>query len=357
MKAIIAAGGSGTRLRPLTFSSNKHLLPVANKPLLLYALEAVMNVGIKKIGVVVNETRPAIEALLGDGSNWGVKVTYIEQFKPLGLAHVVKICEDYLDGDSFVYHLGDNIFTKGIKRPYDKFVSTKADALLTIVEHAENYRLGVPYFDDQGNLIKVVEKPQNPPNKFGVPGLYFFDKKVFEAFKGADAIQPSQRGEFEITDLYTYLINHKGKVVTEEVDGIWMDPGKFVDLLVANAYLLRMRQKSKIEGVVDNDSRVDGVVVLGKGSRLINSQVVGPVNIGENCTIEDCFIGPDVSIADQVKMERSRIANSIVMQSTTVFDVEHIIADTVIGKSSEIWGQKGDEVTMFIGDHCKVQLA
>jgi len=172
MKAIIAAGGKGTRLRPLTFTANKHLLPIANKPLLLYPIEDIAGVGIKQVGIIVNETRPAIEALLGTGSKWGLKITYINQPQPLGLAHVVKTAEKWLGKTPFFMHNGDNIFTDGIKEPYQYFKKHKPDAVLTILEHEENYRLGVPYFDKDGQLIKVVEKPKNPPNKFGIPGLY-----------------------------------------------------------------------------------------------------------------------------------------------------------------------------------------
>jgi glucose-1-phosphate thymidylyltransferase len=181
MKAIIAAGGKGTRMYPLTFTSSKQLLPIANKPLILYPLEDIINLGIKEIALVVNDAKPAYQDLLGDGTSLGVKITYIDQPEALGLAHVVKICEEYIAGDSFVYHLGDNIFTAGIKKPYDHFVASRADAVLSIIEHPENFRLGVPYFDEQGKLSHIVEKPNNPPNKFGIPGLYMFSSKVFEA--------------------------------------------------------------------------------------------------------------------------------------------------------------------------------
>jgi glucose-1-phosphate thymidylyltransferase len=276
MKALIAAGGSGTRLRPLTFSSNKHLLPIANKPLLLYPFESLVALGITEIGVIVNETRNAIESLLGDGGGWGVKVTYITQEKPLGLAHVVKISESFLAGEPFVFHLGDNIFTQGIERPYRHFMETQPDALLTLIVHEENYRLGVPYFDESGKLVKVVEKPQHPPNQFGIPGLYFFNSHVFEAFTGPDAIQPSSRGEYEITELYSYMIDHNYRVETEEVDGRWMDPGKFDDMLEANAYVLDLAQNNTIEGEVDQHSQILNAVTIGKGARVVNSPGYGP---------------------------------------------------------------------------------
>jgi glucose-1-phosphate thymidylyltransferase len=356
MKAIIAAGGSGTRLRPLTFSSNKHLLPIANKPLLLYPLEAILNEGVKEIGVIVNQTREAVEALLGDGSRFGVKITYIDQPEPKGLAHVVLISQEFLDGSPFVYHLGDNIFTEGIHRPFEHFAKQKPDALLTITEHKENFRLGVPYFDESGKLVKVVEKPKNPPNQYGVPGLYFFNRRAFEAFSGPGAIKPSARGELEITDLYSYLIDRGFRVETEEVEGKWLDPGKFDDMLEANAYLLSLRHKTQIEGEVDGNSTVEGVVRIGKGARVINSRIIGPADIAPEVIIQDATIGPNVAIDHHSKVERAVIKNSVVMQDATIFEVNRVITDSLIGKSTEVFEERQDSVSLFIGDHCRVRL-
>lgn len=355
MKAIIAAGGSGTRLRPLTFSSNKHLLPVANKSLLLYPLESILETGIKDIGVIVNQTRPAVESLLGDGSKWGVKITYIDQPEALGLAHVVKISEKFIDGSPFLYHLGDNIFTEGILRPFHKFSQTKADALVTMVEHEENYRLGVPYFDDQGNFTEYVEKPQNPPNKFGIPGLYFFSSNVFKAFRGDDAIKPSARGELEVGDLYNWLIRHGYKVETEEIDGRWMDPGKIDDMLSANNYLLDINTINLVEGALE-DSEIEGVAIIGAGTRLVGCKVIGPVNIGQNCLIEDSIIGPHVSIADNTKLENCVVRKSIIMQDSSLMQVKVPIENSLIGKNTEVWGEKQESMSLFIGDHCKVRV-
>ena len=289
MKAIIAAGGKGTRLYPLTFTSNKHLIPIANKPLILYPIENIADLGIKEVGVIVNETKPAIQNILGRGSKWGMKLTYIDQLEAKGLAHVVKISEDFIGSSPFVYHLGDNIFTKGIRKPYDHFVNSDADAVLSIIEHPDNKRLGVPFFDENGKLIKVVEKPDNPPNKYGVPGLYFFKSIVFEAFYGEDAVVPSQRGELEIPDLYTYLINHNYKVETAQLEGIWADPGKFDDSLDANRLLLDSRIKTQILGEVDEATKIDGEVEIGSDTKIINSTLVGPISIGNNC-IKCCFV-------------------------------------------------------------------
>jgi glucose-1-phosphate thymidylyltransferase len=356
MKAIIAAGGSGTRLRPLTFSSNKHLLPVANKPLLLYPFEAILETGIKEIGIIVNQTRPAVENLLGDGKKWGVKVVYIDQPEALGLAHVVKISEQFLDGQPFVYHLGDNIFTEGIMRPFRKFRDSGADALLTIIEHPENNRLGVPYFNESGRLEKVVEKPENPPNKFGVPGLYFFNHHVFEAFSGDDAVQPSARGELEITDLYTYLLTHGYQVEAEQVDGMWLDPGKFDDMLSANQALLDLLTDSTVEGKIDDYSKIRGRVKVGPSSLVSSSTIEGPVIIGDNCVIEDCVIGPHVSIADHCRLKGLTIRDSIVMEQTELEHIAKPVQASLIGRNSKVFGATEKPLSLFIGDYCNVRL-
>lgn len=356
MKAIIAAGGSGTRLRPLTFSSNKHLLPIANKPLLLFPFEAILETGIKEIGVIVNQTRPAVENLLGDGKKWGVKVVYIDQPEALGLAHVVKISEQFLEGEPFIYHLGDNIFTKGIMRPFHKFSESGADALLTMIEHPENNRLGVPFFDESGKLEKVVEKPANPPNKFGVPGLYFFNHHVFEAFAGNDAVQPSARGELEITDLYTYLLTHGYQVEAEQVDGMWLDPGKFDDMLSANQALLDLLTDSKVEGKIDDYSTILGRVKVEPSSLVLSSTIEGPVIIGENCVIENCKIGPHVSIADGCTLKGVIISESVVMEQTQIEHLAKPVKDSLIGRNSRVHGETDEPTSLFIGDYCNVRL-
>ena len=357
MKAIIAAGGKGTRLRPLTFSSNKHLLPIANKPLLLYPVEAIAETGIHEVGIIVNETRPAVEALLGTGSKWGLKFTYINQPEPLGLAHVVKISQDFLGQSPFVYHLGDNIFSAGIMRPFNHFIKEKPDALLTIVKHPENFRLGVPYFDPQGRLIKVVEKPPQPPNPYGVPGLYFFNPKVFSAFEGKHAIQPSARGELEITALYNFMLDQGYRVDTEEIDGIWLDPGKFNDMLEANQLMLARLDDRDIKGQVNASTKLTGVVIVGKDSQIIKSQIIGPVHISTGVTVKNSTIGPHVSIDRNCTIANCVIKNSIIMEQSTLKDIDTPIVDSLIGKNTHVWGEHQQSVSLFIGDHCTIRLS
>jgi len=358
MKAIIAAGGKGTRLYPLTFTSNKHLLPIANKPLLLYPIENITAVGIKDVGIIVNETRPAVESFLGNGSKWGIKITYIDQPEPLGLAHVIKVAEKFIGRTPFLMHNGDNIFTKGIKKPFEHFVKHKPDALLTIVEHKENYRLGVPFFDKAGKLVQVVEKPKKPPNQYAVPGLYMFNYHVFEAFKGKNAIKPSARGELEIVDLYNYMLKKGYQVDVVEVKGEWRDPGKFDDSLEANQLLLELKAKTNIKGKVDKDSKISGQVEIGRGSEIINSQIHGPVSIGKNVSIKDSYIGPYTSIADECEIIRSSVENSIFMEDIHIIDVKNKIEASMIGKHTHITSTKmqTSSYSFTIADHCKIEV-
>ena len=360
LKAIIAAGGKGTRLQPLTFTSNKHLIPIGNKPLLSYPLENVARVGIKEVGVIVNpDTKQSIMDFVGSGSKWGMKVTYIEQDEPKGLAHVVQISQKFLGKSPFVYHLGDNIFSNGgIAHPVEHFIKSKADAVLTVVEHAENFRLGVPFFDEQGKLIKIVEKPQNPPNKFGVPGLYMFNHHVFEAFSGKDKIQPSARGEYEIVALYNYMIAKGYRVEVAEFKGEWRDPGKFDDSLEANRLMLTSRVKTKIAGKVDKNTKISGNVEVGAGSVIKNSQIVGPVSIGKNVTIKGSFIGQYTSIEDDCEILNSQVENSILMRGIHIYDVKNRIKASMIGKHTNIIGVKSNDpgYSFTVADHCKIEL-
>jgi glucose-1-phosphate thymidylyltransferase len=255
-----------------------------------------------------------------------------------------------------VYHLGDNIFTEGIMRPFNHFVKTKPDALLTMVEHEENFRLGVPFFDAEGKLEKVVEKPENPPNKFGVPGLYFFNSNVFKAFDGEGKVVPSARGEYEITDLYTYLLHHNYTVEVEEVDGRWMDPGKFGDMIEANTYILSLMKSATISGQVDGQSQLEGLVAVGAGSSIQNSKIVGPTAIGENVMIENCYIGPNVAIDNNCNLRGVTIRNSVIMEETAMTDISMPIVDSLIGKKTQVWEEKQQAVSLFIGDYCKIRL-
>lgn len=360
MKAIIPTGGRGTRMRPLTFSTNKHFIPIANKPVIFFPIEAVANAGISEIGITYN-TGGLEEAkhILGDGSRWGVRFSYILQEEPKGLANIFQVCEEFLDGESFVLHLGDNIFVDGISDLVEYFKKNKPHALVTMLQHKDNKRLGVPFFDEKGNFIKYVEKPENPPNNFGIPGLYFFDSEVFKCFTGKDAIKPSERGEYEISAPYNWLIDHGYKVEALEYKGIWMDPGKFDDWIEANKYILENKLAELRETEIDSSNKVSNKVSTGKGCTVLNCEITGPVIIGDGVIIKDSKIGPDTSIGNNCEIVNSSVRNTVLMDGVKVLDVLHHPIDTsLVGTDTEIIGTDGKEekTSLFVGEKCIIQI-
>lgn len=359
MKAIIPTGGRGTRMRPITFSSNKHFIPVANKPLIFFPIETVAGAGIKEIGITYNpEYFEQVKEVLGDGSRWGVKISYILQPEPKGLANIIEVSEKYLAGDKFLLHLGDNIFADGIKEAVEYFEEKSPNALVTMVEHEENYRMGVPYFDKSGRLIKYIEKPANPPNNFAIPGLYFFDKTVFACFKGQDKIKPSERGELEISAPFQWLIDHGFRVEVTPYTGKWLDPGKFDDWLEANQYILDKGRDYKIDSDLDQASVVENRVGIGKNCLIQNSQIRGPVMIGNNVKVIDSYIGPFTSIADNTEVISSHIENSVLMEGVKVIRARERIDTSLIGTGTEIVESKGpmSSMQLFVGEKCRVEL-
>lgn len=346
MKAIIPTGGRGTRMRPLTFSTNKHFIPVANKPLIFYPIETIADAGIKMVGITYNPGGlEEAKSYLGDGSKWGLSITYVLQEKAAGLANIVQVCEDFLDGDSFVFHLGDNIFVDGIKKQVEYFEKEKPNGLVTMIHHMENKRMGVPFFDDNGHLVKYVEKPENPPHDFAVPGVYFGDKNFFKCFKGPNKIKPSERGEYEIPAAFQWLIDNGFRVDVVEYKGKWLDPGKLDDWIEANRYILENKLTKK--------------VVLGKGCTILNSKIHGPSIIGDNATITNSEVGPLVSIANDCEIVDSRVSNSVLMSGVKLLNVrEHSVEKSLIGTDSEVIGADGEKATtsLFVGEKCKIQI-
>lgn len=359
MKAIIPTGGRGTRMQPLTFSANKHFIPLANKPLIFYPVETVVAAGIKDIAITYNPGfLEEAKSYLGDGNNWGAKFTYVLQEKPAGLANIVQVCEDYLHGDSFVFHLGDNIFDRGIKETVDYFLSKKPNGLVTMVHHKENTRLGVPYFDKNGRLLQYVEKPENPPHDFAIPGLYLADASFFKCFEGADCIKPSQRGEYEIPDAFQWMIDHELRVDCIEYKGKWLDPGKFNDWIFANQYLLDSKLVEKAESEVSADSTVENRVSIGKDCKIIKSHLRGPLIIGDRVLIEDSYIGPFSSVSDDCMIQGSHVENSVLMNKVKILNVKMPIDTSLIGPEAEIFNghQPTQSIKFFIGEKSRVQL-
>ena len=359
MKAIITAGGKGTRMRPLTFSTNKHLIPLANKPLLFYPIEAVVAAGIKEIGINYNPwQKEELVTALGDGSRWGVKFTFLLQEKPLGLANIIQIAKEFVGKEKFLMHLGDNIFYGGIKPMVDCFVGSALDGLVPILHHPENRRLGVPYFDKTGRLIKYVEKPPTPPHDFAIPGLYFFNHHVFECFQGKDAIKPSSRGELEISSPYQWLIDHHYQVDTYEFKGVWKDPGKFDDWIETNQFLLDHELKSECQSVIGEETRIEGRVRIGKNCQIKKAVLRGPTIIGDSVSITDSLIGPYSSINNNCEVIRANVENAILGESVKIKNLGKPIEKSLIGEGTVIEGdhQLPAVIRLFVGNQCSLKL-
>ncbi len=351
MKGLILSGGRGTRLRPLTHTNAKQLIPIANKPILFYAIETLSNAGIKDIGIVVGDTKNEIKTAVGDGKPWGVKVTYIDQPHPLGLAHAVKISEPYIGKDNFVMYLGDNLVKDGINDLVKKFDDNKPTAQI-LLAHVENpQQFGVATLSGD-KVVKLVEKPKVPESDLALVGVYMFDNNIFEA---VNRIKPSARNELEITDAIQYLIDNKFVVTSHIITGWWKDTGKLDDLLEANRLVLdTIEQKTNGEIV---DSKIEGRVVIDHGAKIINSTVRGPSIIGANTIVKDSFIGPYTSIYFSVNIESSEIEHSIILENSKILKVRRL-ADSLIGQNVEI--KKTDHgaacLRIMVGDSSKVEL-
>lgn len=329
MKALVLAGGAGTRLRPITHTSAKQLVPLANKPILFYGLEAIAEAGVRHVGIVVGDTHAEIEAAVGDGSRFGLDVTYIRQEAPLGLAHAVLIARGFLGDDPFVMYLGDNLLVGGISGFLAEFEREQPDAslLLTKVEHPEHF--GVAELDAQGRLVGLVEKPKQPKSNLALVGVYLFDAGIHEAVA---AIRPSWRGELEITDAIQWLLD-RGRVVRPHViDGPWIDTGKLQDLLEANRIVLEGIERD-VRGEVDAESRLAGRVAIEEGSQVVRSLVRGPAAIGAGCRIVDSYVGPFSSIGPGCAVIDSEIEHSVMLEGSRVEGVRRI-EDSLIGRDA-----------------------
>ncbi len=353
MKGLIISGGKGTRLRPITYTSAKQLVPVANRPVLFRVLDAMVEAGITDIGIVVGDTAPIIEAAVGDGSAWGAEVTYIRQEAPLGLAHAVKISEDYLTNDRFVMFLGDNVIEGGITSLVKQFAASDWNAQIVLKRVEDPRRFGVAELQD-GRIVRLVEKPKDPPSDLALVGIYMFDHHIFEAVK---AIKPSWRGELEITDAIQYLTEQGYQVYPYIHEGWWIDTGKMEDMLEANRLILETNE-SRMEGFVDADSKVNGRVVIEKDAEIINSTVRGPAIIGERTRVVNAYIGPYSSIYHDCLIADCEIEHSIIMEHCKITDIHHRIEDSLIGRNVEIVRSpaKPRAYKMVLGDHSKVGI-
>jgi len=331
MKGLILSGGKGTRLRPLTYTSAKQLVPVANKPVLFYGIEALVGAGIRDIGIVVGDTHAEIRAAVGSGERWGAKVTYIEQDAPRGLAHAVLISEPFIGNDPFVMYLGDNLLNRGIVEFVDQFVreSPAAQILLTPVPDPQMF--GVAELD--GNtVVRLVEKPKEPKTNLALVGVYMFGPEIFNSAK---RIKPSFRNELEITDAIQDLIDRKLRVTPHLVDGWWKDTGKLEDMLEANRLILETL-KPQNHGSVDAASRLEGTVVIEPGARVEHSVIRGPAIIGRGARIIHAYVGPFTSIGPDVEIRSAEIEHSIVLEGSLLHDLDTRVADSLIGRGVKI---------------------
>ncbi len=353
MKGLILSGGKGTRLRPLTFTQAKQLVPVANKPVLFYGIEALKEAGIKDIGIVVGDTKDEIKEAAGDGSRWGLRITYIEQEAPLGLAHAVKISEDFLREEPFVMYLGDNILKSGIKSLVEEFKEKKPNSLILLTEVPDPRLFGVAELKD-GKVVRLVEKPKKPMSNLALVGVYMFDFHVFEAI---NAIKPSWRNELEITDAIQYLVDKGYEVHPHLVSGWWKDTGKIEDILEANRLILESIV-GKIQGKVDEASKINGQVVIEEGVVVQNSIIRGPAIIGAETEIIDSYIGPFTAIQERCRIIQTEIEHSIVLEGCEIRDVGSRIDQSLIGRDVKIYKcpPKPSVYRLIVGDKSEIGI-
>ena len=353
MKGLILSGGKGTRLRPLTYTRAKQLVPVANKPVLFYGVEAIVAAGIREIGVVVGDTKEEIQGALGDGSRFGARFTYIEQDEPRGLAHAVLISETFLRGEPFVMYLGDNVIADGITTLVDAYRKLGCNSQILLAKVLNPEQFGVAELEN-GRVVRLTEKPKNPKSDLALVGVYMFDDSIWEAVK---AIRPSARQELEITDAIQWLVDHGKSVHPHLVTGWWKDTGKIEDMLEANRIILDTFTARGLEGV-DGDCRVEGKVVLEPGARLVRATVRGFAILGAGAEIRDAFVGPYTSVGAGCLIDRCEIENSIVLEGSRLERIPVRIADSLIGKNVRIHpGLERPRVHRFlVGDNAEIGL-
>ncbi|CDN10066.1 MAG: glucose-1-phosphate thymidylyltransferase [Richelia sp.] len=358
MKALILSGGKGTRLRPLTYTGAKQLVPVANKPILWYGIEEMVAAGITDIGIVISpETGAEVQAKTGNGERFGAKITYILQSEPAGLAHAGKVALPFLGDSPFLMYLGDNLIQQGdLSYFLQQFTNQQPEALILLRQVDNPSAFGVAKVDDTGRVLELIEKPKNPPSNLALVGVYFFSSVIHHAIAN---IQPSARGELEITDAIQYLIDEEKPVTACQLEGWWLDTGKKDDLLEANRLILDTYLKSSITGEVDAETNLSGRVQLGKYSQLVNCTIRGPVIIGNNCYLENCFVGPYTSIADNSHLIDTDLEHSVVLEGAKIAGIEKRIIDSVIGQRAKLTvaPRRPRALRFMIGDDCQIELA
>lgn len=353
LKGLILSGGKGTRLQPITHTSAKQLVPVANKPVLFYGIEAMVAAGIEEIGIIIApETGDEIREVTGDGSKFGAKITYIPQAEPLGLAHAVLTAEEFLGDSAFVMYLGDNLLRDGIVSLAERFKTSNPDALILLTKVPDPEHYGVAELED-GKVVALAEKPPEPKTDLALVGVYMFTPAIFDAAK---AIEPSPRGELEITDAIQHLVDSGKNVEPHLVDGWWKDTGRLDDMLQANRLVLEDIAPANHGELID--TQIEGRVAIGEGARLERCVVRGPAVIGAGAQLTDAYIGPYTSIDAGVVVERSEVEYSIVLEGSRIADLGARLEASLIGKHSQVVRTDGMPRTfrLLVGDKCEIQL-
>jgi glucose-1-phosphate thymidylyltransferase len=353
MKALILSGGKGTRLRPMTFTLAKQLIPVANKPILGHVLDQISETGIKDVALIIApETGHYVKEYVKDGSCWNFRVQYIPQ-EPHGLAHAVKTARSYLGRDSFVMCLGDNLQGAGLANLIDRFKREQLDALIVLKEVEDPTKFGVATLDKDGNVVKLVEKPKRPESNLAIVGTYLFSERIHEAI---EQIKPSLRGELEITDAVQQMMNMGFVVKAEILKTWWLDTGKKDDILSANAKVLDEYIKRDIKGNVDKDSVIEGRVRIEPKAKIVNSTIRGPCAIGRETLLKDSFIGPYTSVGDLSQIVGSNVEYCVVLEGALIKDIDRL-EDSLIGKSAVVSkNHKNGALKLHIGDFSQVEV-
>jgi len=356
MKGLILSGGKGTRMRPITHTAAKQLLPVANKPILFYGVEALVDAGIREIGIIISpETGNDVRECVGDGSRWNIRIEYILQDQPMGLAHAVKTARDFLGHSPFVMYLGDNLIKDGVGPLVERFSQGQADAFILLKEVANPSSFGVALLNDDGSINCLEEKPPQPKSNLALVGVYLFNEKIHTAI---DEIKPSRRGELEITDAIQRLIATKHRVDSHILKSWWLDTGKKDDMLEANRVVLDEMTDMEMLGDIDDESRVSGRVHIGKGTKLVNCTVRGPAVIGEDCFLENSYVGPFTSIGDGARVTQAELEHCILREKCQIIDFNGRIADSLIGVGVELTRSNGkpQAFRLMLGDDSKVEV-
>ncbi|WP_185031617.1 glucose-1-phosphate thymidylyltransferase [Streptomyces candidus] len=353
MKGLILAGGLGSRLRPFSHSMPKQLIPIANRPVLVHVIESLRDLGVTDIGVIVAPRSGEIEEALGDGAQFGVRLSYIPQAQPRGLAHCVMLARDFLGDDDFVMYLGDNMLTDGVRDIAEDFRTHRPAAQIVVHKVVDPSEFGVAEVDAEGRVLRLVEKPREPAGNLAVIGVYFFTAAVHAA---VDAITPSARGELEITDALQWLVEHGADVRARTYEGFWRDTGRVEDVLECNSELLKGLQGA-VHGEVDADSELIGAVVVEAGARIVRSRVVGPVIVGAGSVVEDCSIGPCTTIGPRCRLRSSEMEHTIVLEAASVTGVG-TVRGSVIGRQATVTSAVAPGWhRLLVGDHASVEVA